>query len=124
MKLKFSKKQAYLNNLILKENEPYISVLGSVQSGKTFSICLGTIRYADKLTEMYPNEKFNGAIIGWTVDTLKRNIYDVIVNDLEEIGYNENNYKAVWTQNEKYIEIGKKNFICFRLIMLYLLIEY
>lgn len=113
MKLKFSKKQAYLNDLILKENEPYISVLGSVQSGKTFSISLGTIRYADKLTEKYPNEKFNGAIIGWTVDTLKRNIYDVMVNDLKEIGYTEDNYKAVWTQNEKYIEIGNIKFYMF-----------
>lgn len=113
MKLNFSKKQAYLNDLILKENEQYISALGSVQSGKTFSISLGTIRYAEKLTEMYPEENFKGAIIGWTVDTLKRNIYDVMLEDLEKIGYTENDYEAVWKQNEKYIEIGNIRFYMF-----------
>ena len=79
LNLTISKKQNQLKSQIIAPNVNNISVLGSTQSGKTFIICQACIEYAEQLYKYAPNEKFNGAIIGWTTDTLKRNIYDVII---------------------------------------------
>ena len=81
--MKLSKKQNSLIKDIAGTTEQEIYVLGSTQSGKTFSIALGTIIYAENLSKVYPNEKFDGAIVGWSVATMKKNILDVMLNFFE-----------------------------------------
>lgn len=108
--LELSLKQSRLINQIKSKNIYNISVLGSTQSGKTFSICLGCIEYAEQLYNYAPNEKFNGAIIGWTTDTLKRNIYDVMLEFLKNLGIK---YNTKYSQTEKYIEIYNIRFYFF-----------
>lgn len=58
-----SNKQTKLINDIKSQNVPDISVLGSVQSGKTFSIALGVILYASELHKYDSSKIYNGAII-------------------------------------------------------------
>ena len=65
--MKLSKKQNSLINDVSGTKEQEIYVLGSTQSGKTFAIALGTILYAKNLTKDYPDEEFDGAIVGWSV---------------------------------------------------------
>lgn len=108
--LTLSQKQNRLISQIKSPNNSSISVLGSTQSGKTFSICLGCIEYAEALYKYDPNEKFNGAIIGWTTDTLKRNIYEPIIGFLDTLGIS---YDTKYSQTEKYIEIYNIRFYFF-----------
>lgn len=61
--MKLSQKQHKLLNDITAKNIPEINVLGSVQSGKTFTIALGLILYASNLHKHSPDEEFYGAII-------------------------------------------------------------
>lgn len=82
-----SKKQVNLLNEITKENSPEIYVLGSVQSGKTYVIALGIIMYAAKLHEYKPDEKYFGAIIGWDLQTVKKNIVTPLKEFLDQMGY-------------------------------------
>lgn len=82
-----SMKQSQLFKDIISPNVPEIYVLGSVQSGKTYDICLALIEYAQKLYEYDSSEIYNGAIIGWNVKTVKDNIINVIENDLDKIGF-------------------------------------
>ena len=70
--MKVSKKQNSLINDIQNTKEQEIYVLGSTQSGKTFAISFGTIKYAENLSKDYPNEEFDGAIVGWSVATMKK----------------------------------------------------
>ena len=91
-----SKKQIALYNDIISANKPNLSVLGSTQSGKTYDICLALLKYAENLynyekeqrkNKDYIPREYNGAIIGWTTDTIKANIVDNIVKILNEIKY-------------------------------------
>ena len=111
-----SKKQISLFNDIVSPNIPNISVLGSTQSGKTYDICFALIQYARSLHEYeleqrknvdYIPRDYNGAIIGWTTDTIKSNIVDNLVNILEkEYGFTNNNeYVLKYGNQEKYLEI-------------------
>ncbi len=84
--LKLSKKQKLLLDKITSKNVNEIYVLGSTQSGKTFDICLGCLLYAQNLYEYDNSELYYGAIIGWSVTTLKGNIVDVIERDLNKLG--------------------------------------
>ena len=86
LQLKLSKKQQNLLNDIISKDVPEIYVLGSTQSGKTYDICFSCIMYAQELYKYNPNEKYYGAIIGWSVTTLKGNIVEVIKNFLESMG--------------------------------------
>lgn len=98
-----SKKQNQLIKDIEEPNKHEIYVLGSTQSGKTYAICLGVIHYAWELYKAYPEEHFNGAIIGWEINTIKGNIVDILVEDLEE---RDVEYKLSWgTSDSKSIEI-------------------
>lgn len=63
MDITLSKKQEYLLELIKAPNEYEIYTVGSVQSGKTFDICLGVILYAQELYKHDPKGHYNGAII-------------------------------------------------------------
>lgn len=61
--MELSQKQLKLINDIKAQNVPEISVLGSVQSGKTFSIALGLILYASELYQYDNSKEYTGAII-------------------------------------------------------------
>ena len=111
-----SKKQHLLYNDIVNPNVPNISVLGSTQSGKTYDICGALIGYAQNLSkyekeqrqkEDYVPREYNGAIIGWTTDTIKSNIVDNLVNILEkEYKFtNGKEYTLKYGQQDKYLEI-------------------
>ena len=102
--MKASKKQISLYNDIISPNVPGISVLGSTQSGKTHIICAALVEYARQLNkyEMEQREKedylprdYNGAIIGWTTDTIKGNIVDNIAKILE--------YEYHFTNGKEYV---------------------
>lgn len=98
-----SKKQNNLIKDIEEPNKHEIYVLGSTQSGKTYAICQGVINYAWELYKAYPNEYFNGAIIGWEINTIRGNIVDVLIQDLEKTDVE---YKLNWgTSDSKSIEI-------------------
>lgn len=109
--MKLSKKQKQLYNDITGTEVQNISVLGSVQSGKTYDICSAIPTYAMNLRE-YANQtgekrEYIGAIIGWTSDTLKGNIADVIENYLiNECGFKKDkDYILKWGNGEKYLVI-------------------
>ena len=111
-----SKKQIQLFKDIISPNIPNLSVLGSTQSGKTYDICGALIQYAKNLNEYekeqrkqedYIPREYNGAIIGWTTDTIKSNIVDNLVNILEkEYKFtNGKEYTLKYGQQDKYLEI-------------------
>ena len=111
-----SKKQINLYKDIISPNIPNISVLGSTQSGKTYDICGALIQYASNLREYekeqrqnkdYVQREYNGAIIGWTTDTIKSNIVDNLVNILEKEYHfrNGKEYVLKYGQQDKYLEI-------------------
>ena len=119
-----SKKQISLYNDIINPNIPNISVLGSTQSGKTYDICSALIQYAANLREYekeqrknpnYVPREYNGAIIGWTTDTIKSNIVDNIVNILEkEYKFkNGKDFILKYGQQDKYLEIYDMKFYFF-----------
>ena len=119
-----SKKQILLRNDIVSPNVPNISVLGSTQSGKTYDICGALIEYADKLNqyekeqrkiEGYVPREYNGAIIGWTTDTVKSNIVDNLVNILEKEYHftNGKEYILKYGQQDKYLMIYNIKFYFF-----------
>lgn len=110
--MKLSKKQNQLVQKIIEKNQQQISVLGSVQSGKTYSICLGTLLYAQKLYEYSPNEKYFGAIIGWDLETLKGNIVEAFNLIFEESGFKS--YELKFGMSEKYLKIFNITFFFFR----------
>ena len=115
MKITLSKKQHQLLNSILSTEEHEIEVLGSTQSGKTFLICLGCILYAQELYKYDPDKEYQGAIVGWTIDTLKSNIVENITNLLNGLGYkNKQDYTIVWGSNdEKYLKIWNMKYFFF-----------
>ena len=131
-----SKKQILLFNDIISPNVPNISVLGSTQSGKTYDICFALIQYAEALynyekeqrqNEDYIPREYNGAIIGWTTDTIKSNIVDNLVNILEkEYGFtNGQEYELKYGNADKYLLIygvkfyffGFNNYLSFNKIL-------
>lgn len=119
-----SKKQQKLYDDIISPNVPNISVLGSTQSGKTYDICSAIITYADLLNQyekeqrknpLYIPREYNGAIIGWTTDTVKSNIVDNLVGILEkEYGFKNNKqYVLKFGQQDKYLQIYNMKFYFF-----------
>lgn len=111
MEIVLSKKQNRLRELIISQNVPEIDVLGSTQSGKTFSCNLAVPEYAEALYRYDPRSKYKGAIIGWTTDTLKRNVADDMVDMLERQGFikstprKKGDFTFKWSTTEKYLEI-------------------
>ena len=111
-----SKKQIQLYKDIMSPNIPNISVLGSTQSGKTYDICGALIQYAQELSKYekeqrqnkdYVPREYNGAIIGWTTDTIKSNIVDNLINILEkEYKFkNGKDFILKYGNQDKYLEI-------------------
>ena len=119
-----SKKQIKLFNDIISPNVNNISVLGSTQSGKTYDICVALIQYANRLNqyekeqrkqEGYIPREYNGAIIGWTTDTVKSNIVDNLENILKKEYHftNGKEYILKFGQQDKYLEIYNMRFYFF-----------
>ena len=119
-----SKKQINLFNDIISPDIPNISVLGSTQSGKTYDICHALIQYAKALnnyekeqrkSDSYIKREYNGAIIGWTTDTIKSNIVDNLVSILENEYHftNGREYILKFGQQDKYLEIYNVRFYFF-----------
>lgn len=109
-----SKKQIKLINDIKAQNVPKLSVLGSVQSGKTYSIALGVIMYASELHKYDNSRKYNCAIIAWDLDALKRNIIEPLKAFLDKFGYIEGrNYTLKTGNSEKYFEMWNVRFYLF-----------
>ena len=111
-----SKKQINLYNDIISPDIPNISVLGSTQSGKTYDICGALIQYASNLRDYerkqrekpdYIPREYNGAIIGWTTDTIKSNIVDNLVGILEKEYHFKNGKEFIlkYGNSDKYLEI-------------------
>lgn len=120
LNIKLSKKQNLLLNDIISPNINEIYVLGSTQSGKTFDICLACILYAQKLYEYDPLSKYFGAIIGWSITTLKGNIVDVIETFLKKMGLKKKNKNGVgdydlhWGgDDDKYLELYNIRYLFF-----------
>ena len=104
--MKISKKQNQLRNSIVEQYIPEIYVLGSTQSGKTFIIAWGIIEYAEALHEYNPNEQFFGAIVGWTIETLKGNIVEVFEQHFKTLGWvNKKHYDLKWNNDDKSLTI-------------------
>lgn len=112
MELTLSKKQNNLRQDIISPNIDEIYVLGSVQSGKTYCICEATLEYAQELYKYKPDEEFQGAIIGWTIDTLKSNIVENFMQIFKKLGFKQKDkrhngdYDLNWgSSDEKYLKI-------------------
>lgn len=87
LSLKISSKQQSLKESIVAQDVPKIFVLGSTQSGKTYIIAYSLILYAQALYEYDSKTQYNGAVVGWSVDTIKGNIVDVLEMFLIGMGY-------------------------------------
>lgn len=119
LNLTLSKKQQLLLNDIISENVNEIYVLGSTQSGKTYVICLGCILYAQALYKYNPNKKYYGAIIGWSIATLKGNIVEPLETFLNNMGFKKKkngkgDYEIHWGgDDDKYLEIYNIKYLFF-----------
>lgn len=111
LNLTLSKKQSNLLKDITSKYINEIYVLGSTQSGKTFDICLGIIMYAQALYEYDPKTTYYGAVVGWSIDTLKGNIVEVLQQDLEGMGLKKKvkgvgDYELKWgSGDEKFLKL-------------------
>lgn len=105
--INYSYKQAMLWNDIISANKPEIYVLGSTQSGKTFVITKAIMEYAEKLWKYDPNKQYYGAIVGWTIETLKGNIVEVLEQSLKKFPRNKNkkSFNLVWNNDDKSLSI-------------------
>ena len=100
--MQISPKQNSLRKDIAGKDKPEIYVLGSTQSGKTFIIAEAITEYASNLHDYDPTKQYFGAIVGWTIETLKGNIVEVLEQHLKE----ENMpYKLNWSSDDKSITI-------------------
>ena len=103
--MKLTPKQRNLLEKIVEQKPNEIYVQGSVQSGKTYVIALAIIEYTKRVFYYDPEQKYNGAIVGWDLDTLKGNIVDVLQNFMNELGYQKGiDYELKFGGNDKYFE--------------------
>ena len=104
--MKISKKQNQLRTDIVSKDIPEIYVLGSTQSGKTFIIAEAIIEYAQALYEYDSKKQYYGAIVGWTIETLKGNIVEVLEQHLNTFGLvNKKHYELKWNNDDKSLSI-------------------
>lgn len=101
--MKISKKQNLLRNDIISQYVPEIYVLGSTQSGKTFIIAEALIEYAQALYDYDKDKLFYGAIVGWTIETLRGNIVEVLEQHLKAMGFK--GYNLRWSNDERSIQL-------------------
>ena len=104
--MNISKKQLQLRNDIIAANVPEIYVLGSTQSGKTFIIAEAIIEYAYELYKYDHSKQYYGAIVGWTIETLKGNIVEALEMHLHNMGLRKDkDYYLTWNNDEKSIDL-------------------
>ena len=104
--MEISKKQNQLRKDIISEYVPEIYVQGSTQSGKTFIIAEAIIEYAEALYQYDPNKQYYGCIVGWTIETLKGNIVEVLESHLKALGLkNKKEYTLTWNSDDKSLSI-------------------
>ena len=104
--MQISPKQNSLRKDIAGKDKPEIYVLGSTQSGKTFIIAEALIEYAQELYNYDPNKQYYGAIVGWTIETLKGNIVEVLEQHLTTFGLkNKRDYTLTWNTDDKSLTI-------------------
>lgn len=104
--MKISKKQNQLRNSIIEQDVPEIYVEGSVQSGKTFIIAWALIQYAEALYKYDSSKQFYGAIVGWTIETLKGNIVEVFEQHFKALGWiNKKHYDLKWNNDDKSLSL-------------------
>ena len=113
--MKLTPKQEKLFNAIVEPGEKEIYVQGSVQSGKTYVIALSIIKYAYDVHTYDPNTRYNGAIVGWDLDTLKGNIVDVLESFMKTEGKYKRGvqYELKFGGNDKYFEFYNMRFYFF-----------
>lgn len=112
--MRLSRKQTKLLERILEPVPSDIYVQGSVQSGKTFVIALSLIEYTKNLYKYDPEGKYNGAIVGWDLQTLKGNIIEPLQNFLDMAGYtNGIDYDLKYGTNDKYFKFLNMKFYFF-----------
>lgn len=112
--MKLTPKQAELYNKIIEPVANKIIVQGSVQSGKTFIITYSLLDYAKGLYEYDKTTKYNGAIIGWDLDAIKRNIVGPLETFLDNKGYiNGKDYILKFGGNDKYFKFLNMTFYFF-----------
>ena len=110
----YSKKQVQLWSDIVSQDIPEIYVCGSTQSGKTFIIAKALLEYAEKLHEYDPDKQYYGAIVGWTIETLKGNIVEVLEQHLQKKGnVNKIHYNLTWNTDDKSLSIFNIKFFFF-----------
>ena len=104
--MKISKKQNQLRTDIISKDIPEIYVLGSTQSGKTFIIAEAIIEYAYNLYQYDPSKQYYGAIVGWTIETLKGNIVEVLEQHLRASGFiSKTHYDLKWNNDDKSLSL-------------------
>ena len=107
--MELSKKQYQVINDVSNTKEQELYIEGSTQSGKTYSIALGTIKYSENLSNDYPDEEFDGAIIGWSVATMKKNILDVMLSFFNKQGTPlKKNKDYKWGNSERVVKYIKE----------------
>ena len=99
-----SLKQVKLWQDIVAEHKPEIYVLGSTQSGKTYVISRAVLDYMKHLHNYDPYKQYYGAIVGWTIETLKGNILEVLEWSLKNDG-NTDEYKLTWNNDDKSLNL-------------------
>ena len=99
-----SLKQVKLWQDIVAENKPEIYVLGSTQSGKTYVISRAILDYMKHLHQYDSDKQYYGAIVGWTIETLKGNIVEVLEQQLKKDG-NTDEYKLNWNNDDKSLSL-------------------
>ena len=100
--MEISPKQNNVRIDIASPNKPEIYILGSTQSGKTFIIAEAITEYASNLNKYDPDKQYYGAIVGWTIETLKGNIVEVLEQHLKE---EDMPYKLNWSSDDKSMQI-------------------
>ena len=112
--MKLSKKQSLLLNRIVEPIPNEIYVQGSVQSGKTFVITLSLLKYAAELNKYDSETEYNGAIIGWDLNSIKRNIIKPLKIFLEQAGLKAGvDYELKFGNNEQYFKFLNMTFYFF-----------
>lgn len=112
--MKLTPKQIKLHDKIVEPGPREIYVQGSVQSGKTYVIALSIIDYTKRLYEYDSETKYNGAIVGWDLDTLKGNIVEPLQNFMNQLGYIKGiDYELKFGGNDKYFEFLNMRFYFF-----------
>ena len=112
--MELSTKQIKLINRITEPVPNEIIVQGSVQSGKTYVITLSLLKYAAELYKYDPKTQYNGAIIGWDLNSIKRNILKPLQTFLDEANFKSGkDYQLKFGSSDQYFKFLNVTFYFF-----------